>query len=330
MIDGKSIAVVIPSFKEETQIEGVISTMPEFVDRIIVIDDCSPAPDRTVEIVRAIEAVDPRVVLKVHDVNRGVGGAIATGYRVAYDESIDVTAVMAGDGQMDPSELLRIVLPVVRGRADYTKANRLSRASDWAQIPRTRLIGNLSLSLLTRFATGYWTLNDAQTGYTASANWLLGEFLDRGIYARYGVPNDLLLTCAFAGARVIDIPQRPVYDVGETSKLRPSKVAFPIFMLLVKGFFRRVFVQNLLVESNPIPFCYLFSFFGLVGGIIWSSSLAWRSIVGEIQPTELVPALLLLFGGVLLFVLAVILDVVLSGERARARSAIREEVEGAV
>lgn len=325
MIEGKSVAVVVPCYKEESQIERVISTMPSFVDRIVVVDDCSPQPDQTVEIVRSLAQADSRIVLEVHTANKGVGGAIETGYEVAFKEKIDVTAVMAGDGQMDPEELLGIVLPVIRGRADYTKANRLSRASDWAQIPRTRLVGNLSLSLLTRFATGYWTINDAQTGYTATAHWLLGEFLQRGVYARYGVPNDLLLTCAFAGARVVDVPQRPVYHVGEESKLRPSKVAFPIFVLLAKGFFRRVFVHNLLVESNPIPFCYLFAMLGLLSGSTWTTWLGWRAVSGEIQSTELIPALLLLFGGALMFVLAVILDVVLSAERSRSRYSARDE-----
>lgn len=321
MLYEKTVGVVVPCFKEETQIATVLETMPEYVDRIYVVDDASPVPDRTRKIVEEYSHHDKRVVLLVHEENAGVGAAIETGYKAAFEERIDVTAVMAGDGQMDPDELRSIVMPVATGQADYSKANRLSRPSDWRVVPRTRLVGNLILSLLTRFATGYWTINDAQTGYTASANWLLGEFLDRGVYPRYGVPNDLLLTCALSGARVVDVPQRPVYHVGEQSKLRPGKVAVPIARLLLKGFLYRVFFHNLFIEGSPSPFAYFFGVIGSIGGTTWTVSVIFRSLFGSVEAVEVVASLILLMIGILLFAFAVVLDILLSGERARSRSA---------
>ena len=65
MFEGSSIAVVVPCFNEETQIRGVIETMPAFVDRIIVIDDRSP--DSTADVVRDCMRQDARVELLVHE-----------------------------------------------------------------------------------------------------------------------------------------------------------------------------------------------------------------------------------------------------------------------
>ena len=167
----------------------------------------------------------PNVDLVARHENGGVGAAIESGYIRALELDADIACVMAGDGQMDPADLHRIVHPVATGRADYAKANRLTLEYSWQSIPRTRLIGNMLLSFLTRFATGYWTVGDAQTGYTAGVSPLIAQFVKRGIYPRYGVPNDLLISCALFGARVVDIPTEPRYDVGEQSKLRPSRMA---------------------------------------------------------------------------------------------------------
>ena len=74
MFKSKSICVVVPAYKEETQIGMVIETMPEYVDKIVIVDDASP--DKTVEKVRLyMDSID-RIVLIEHSRNQGVGGAI--------------------------------------------------------------------------------------------------------------------------------------------------------------------------------------------------------------------------------------------------------------
>ena len=123
MYDGKSVAVVVPAYNEEALIASTVSTIPDFVDRIIVVDDGSK--DATVE--RAKDA-DPRVDLIVHEQNQGVGAAIVTGYKRAIAEEMDVTAVMAADGQMDPDDLETLVQGITTDQVDYAKANRLFTA----------------------------------------------------------------------------------------------------------------------------------------------------------------------------------------------------------
>jgi glycosyltransferase involved in cell wall biosynthesis len=93
MLDGKTVAVVVPAFEEERLVASTVEGVPAFVDRIIVVDDGSS--DATAE--RA-QAADPRVELVRHERNMGVGAAIVTGYRRAREEEVDVTCVMAADG----------------------------------------------------------------------------------------------------------------------------------------------------------------------------------------------------------------------------------------
>ncbi|HWN22581.1 MAG TPA: glycosyltransferase family 2 protein, partial [Gaiellaceae bacterium] len=159
MVDGKRVAVVVPAHDEERLIAATIAGIPEFVDRVLVVDDAST--DATGERVR--ELADERVRLVVRERQGGVGAAIVTGYEAALEEGIDVTCVMAADNQMDPADLLTLVEPVARGEVDYAKANRLVSGEAWKLIPRTRYLGNAILSLLTKIASGYWHVADSQT-----------------------------------------------------------------------------------------------------------------------------------------------------------------------
>ena len=124
-----------------------------------------------------------------HERNAGVGAAIVTGYQRALAEGIDVSCVMAADNQMDPADLEKIALPVVRGELDYAKANRLFTGEAWRVIPRSRYLGNAVLSLLTKIASGYWHVADSQSGYTAASREMLAQLdLDR-IYPRLRLPE---------------------------------------------------------------------------------------------------------------------------------------------
>ena len=231
MLEGKRVAVVVPAFDEERLIGTTLSGIPDFVDRILVIDDASR--DGTAE--RARASGDPRVEVVSHERNQGVGAAILTGYRRALEEGIDVTCVMAGDNQMDPADLEAIAGPVARGEVDYAKANRLFTGRAWELMPHTRYLGNAILSLLTKIASGYWHVADSQSGYTAIGRSTL-ELLDLDrIYARYGFPNDMLVHLNVINARVRDVPSRPVYGVGETSDIRLRRVIPAISWLLTKA-----------------------------------------------------------------------------------------------
>src|SRR5512139_2352266 len=212
MYRNNTIAVVVPAYNEEKLIRKVLETTPVFVDHIVVVDDAST--DRTGEVVQTRRAEDPRVIYLRHPSNEGVGAAITTGYKWSRDRKVDVTVVMAGDGQMNPDDLPRLLDPIVAGEADYAKGNRLFTGKAWSVIPKTRYIGNAILSFLTKIASGYWHVADSQSGYAAMTLEVLQTLDLDAIYKRYGMPNDLLVKLNVFNFRVKDVPVTPVYGIG--------------------------------------------------------------------------------------------------------------------
>ena len=307
MLQNKTIAVVIPAYNEESQIGMVIETMPAFVDKIIVVNDCSA--DKTTDIVKSfwtthhnngiaienllekdipghfnradravqkqsrnelslfapsvIENTKPhteRIILINLTKNSGVGAAIARGYKWCKDYGIDCTAVMAGDGQMDPAELESICNPVIKDNIDYSKGNRLIHRSALLVIPKIRFFGNSILSILTKLASGYWHVSDTQTGYTAISNKALNAIRLYDIYKKYGMPNDMLVKLNISFCTLKEVEIKPVYDIGEKSKMKLFKVIPRISWLLFKSFFKRLWIKYLFRDFHPLFLLYNFSF----------------------------------------------------------------------
>jgi glycosyltransferase involved in cell wall biosynthesis len=254
MYKDKTVCVVVPCHNEETQIGKVVSTMPDFVDRIVIVDDKSK--DRTAEVVRELAEADPRIVLIVHEVNQGVGGAIGSGYKWARDNDMDAAVVMAGDAQMDPADLPNLLDPVFDEGVDYSKGNRLIWRGSYRLIPKRRFFGNSILSLLTKIASGYWHVADSQTGYTVANKAVLHALDWDAMYKRYGQPNDVLIKLNIENFRVRDVPIRPVYGVGEVSGIKIRRVIFTISNVLVKGFLNRLWEKYIVRDFHPLVFFY--------------------------------------------------------------------------
>ena len=306
MLFNKTVAVVVPAYNEEKQIGQVLDTMPDFVDRIIVVNDCST--DRTASIVLShinqdrssrqlikedhckiideqydraeillkekqkndIQYYIPsetantnpetdRIILINHLKNGGVGASIARGYKWCLDHAIDCTAVMAGDGQMDPSELEKICTPVLTEGIDYVKGNRLIHGGARLVMPQTRFLGNSILSILTKIASGYWHVSDTQTGFTAISLSSLNAIKIHEIYPRYGMPNDLLVKLNIAFCTLKEVKIKPIYNIGETSKMKVHRVIPRIAWLLFKSFFKRLWVKYLFRDFHPLFLLYQFA-----------------------------------------------------------------------
>ncbi len=283
---GKTIGVVVPCYKEQEQILGVLESMPDFVDCTIVIDDRSP--DNTVEVIREFiekQGQPERFILIEHEKNAGVGAAITTGYHEAIRRKIEVVAVMAGDGQMDPKQLRMLVAPVAGGQADYAKANRLYYRKAWEMIPRKRYLGNAFLSMLTKIASGYWHVADSQTGYTAISLEALETIELDKLYPRYGYPNDMLVRLNIYDFRVVDIPLRPVYNVGETSKMKLWKVIPTMSWLIFRRFCWRIWRKYVIHDFHPLVFFYLGGMFLGAVGLALFVRMIWMWIAtGTIPP----------------------------------------------
>ena len=303
MFDGRTIIVVVPAHNEEKLIGTVLDTMPAIVDRVIVVDDASG--DGTAAALDALRARHPRLRAIRPENTGGVGAAIVTGYKAALEEAPQnaLVAVMAGDAQMDPADLPRLLAPLAAGQADYTKGNRLRSGQAWNIIPRHRYLGNAALSFATKIASGYWHVADSQSGYTAVTSEALGMLqLDR-LYPRYGFPNHLLVELNLYDFRVRDVPIRPVYNVGEVSGIRLHRVVPTISWLLFRCYFWRIKEKYVIRDFHPLVFFLAFGMLLTGGGLALGAwILYYRLTSGALSPnTVIFDAFCLIMGMQMLF-----------------------------
>ena len=234
MYKGLKIGVVVLAYKVEKQIKGVIESLPHFIDKVYVVDDGSP--DSTAEIVKAFN--HSRVNLIRHGINSGPGMALSTGYQAALADNMDIVVKLDGDGQMSPNQIENLIMPIIRGEADYTKGNRLSRPELHYSMPRFRLFGNRMLTLLTRIASGYWHINDSQNGFTAISREAL-QAIKPSLYPYYGYLNDLLVQLNVHHFKTLDVPMPAKYG-GERSSIRLNKYVPKLSWLLLISFLWRL------------------------------------------------------------------------------------------
>jgi glycosyltransferase involved in cell wall biosynthesis len=248
------------------------------------------------------------VVLR-HERNQGVGGAIATGYEWVRDHGYDVAVVMAGDAQMDPADLPALLDPVVTGRVDYAKGNRLFTGEAWKVIPRVRYLGNSMLSLLTKIASGYWQVADSQCGYTAISRRAL-EIVDWSrTYRRYGQPNDLLVRLNVYDLAVADVPVRPVYGIGERSGVKPLRMIPRLALLLARLFVYRMVQKYVIRDFHPLVFFYaLGALLTLPGVGLGLYLLAYRAFTGPVAATSALFAMFMVVSGLQLVLFAMWFD----------------------
>lgn len=269
VLDGVSLAVVIPVYNEAGLIGDVIETVPEYVETVYVIDDHSTdgtwaeiqayrtdttdagTADETANRLvttdgsgRAFQRSERCVSVTTvrHAENRGRGAAVVTGYRLALQAGHDVVAVIDGDGQMDPEILHEIVAPVASGSADYAKGNRLVSRFHTEEMSRWRLFGNLLLTLLTLIASGQWQLRDPQNGYTAISSDALEQLDLEKLYEEYGFLNDLLIRLDAHEMHIVDVPMEAVYGE-ETSGIRYQSFVPKLSLLLLRGFLWRLWTK---------------------------------------------------------------------------------------
>jgi glycosyltransferase involved in cell wall biosynthesis len=266
MYKGQRIAAVVPAYNEAKLIERTIGTMPDFIDHIIVINDCST--DDTSALAR--QSNDPRVTVIDHAKNTGVGGAILDGHKLALELGADINVVMAGDGQMDPAYLPDLLDPLCDHGYEFTKANRFYSSTSYRGMPLIRVLGSIALSFATKVGSGYWNLFDPQNGYTAVHRSALRR-LDLSRIARgYEFENDLLIWLNIVNARAKDVPIPANYGE-EVSTMKLHRVVGSIGGLLIRGFWRRMFLKYVLLSFSPVALLFFTGLalvlFGLAVGV---------------------------------------------------------------
>ena len=309
MFQEHRVSVVIPAHDEERLIERVVEGIPAFVDHIIVVDDASQ--DKTAEKLAGLKARQgERLVLIRHPKNQGVGGSIVTGYEAALRISSEkhLVAVMAGDAQMDPEDLPKLLTPCARGEVDYAKGNRLITGEAWRLIPHTRYLGNAVLSLLTKIASGYWHVADSQTGYTVITAEALAVLQLHRLYPRYGFPNHLLVELNNYDFRVRDVPIKPVYNVGEVSGIRLHKVIPTISWLLFRCYFWRMKEKYIIRDFHPLIFFLAFGMMLAGGSTLFGLYLAYLRTMGPVSPVSAIFATMSFTSGIQSILFALWMD----------------------
>jgi glycosyltransferase involved in cell wall biosynthesis len=301
---GLQVAVVVPAFNEERLVTRTLAGMPDFVDMMVVVDDAST--DDTAELVANV--TDPRVHLLRHIVNTGVGGAICDGHRWALEKGADVAVVMAGDNQMDPAHLPALLDPIAEDGVQFTKANRFGNMTTFHGMPMARLFGNVTLSFLTKAASGYWNVFDPQNGYTAIHRSALAR-LDLDRLARgYSFENDLLISLNILGVRARDVPVPAVY-ADEVSHLHIRREAPRLAALMFRGFWRRMVLKYVFPSFSAVALLF---FSGLTLCVI-GLGFGIFAIIDSIGPSAASPGTVLLavapmLTGIHLLVQSLVLD----------------------
>jgi dolichol-phosphate mannosyltransferase len=230
------ISVVIPAFKVSKHILGLLAKIGPEVGAIYVVDD--GRPEKTGELV-VKNCTDSRVHVIYHPENRGVGGAVMTGYRTALRDGVEIIVKLDGDGQMNPSLIPRIVRSIQQEQADYTEGNRFFNVEYIREMPLLRILGNLALSFFSKLSSGYWHIFDPNNGFTAINAKAAAQLPLNKISSRYFFESDMLFRLNLMRAVVVDVPMDAFYG-DETSNLRLRLSVFEFGGKHIRNAFNRI------------------------------------------------------------------------------------------
>ncbi len=277
--------VIIPCYKVKDKILKVVQPIPDTVDHIFVIDDC--CPEQSGQYLLS-NINDSRVEVVFHSKNKGVGGAVKTGFHHALKNKCDIAIKIDGDGQMNPELIPKFLNPITSNYADYSKGNRFFKIKYLKQMPTARLIGNTGLSFISKLSTGYWNLMDFTNGYIAIRCDIL-QYMDlEDVDNRYFFETDMLYQLGIIRAKVLDIPMESVY-ADEHSSLSVISSLFEFSIKHSKLFCKRIFINYFLRDFNAgsifLILGLVFLFITLFSGLpIWwhNKALAISTPTGTI------------------------------------------------
>ncbi|MCE1164093.1 MAG: glycosyltransferase family 2 protein [Bacteroidetes bacterium] len=294
-MDKFKTAVIIPCYRVRETIADVINAVPEMIQRIYIIDD--KCPDKSGNFVES-SVNDPRVKVIYHSKNKGVGGAMKTGYRTALEDGFDIMVKIDGDGQMDPRLIMQFTDRIKVKSADYVKGNRFYLLDNLAGMPRIRMVGNFAISFFSKLVSGYWELMDPANGFTAITKEALNILpLDR-IDDGYFFENDMLFRLGTFRLAVEEISIESVYR-NEKSNLKVSVVLFSFPFKYINRFVKRIFYNYFLRDFNLGSLYIVLSTLMITAGTIFGAYKWIKSYETNIPSTAgtvIIPTLLLIFG----------------------------------
>jgi glycosyltransferase involved in cell wall biosynthesis len=266
------ICCVIPTYRARATICDVVRATLEHVDLVLVVDDA--CPQRSGDLVAATFERDRRVRVIQREHNGGVGAAVKSGIAACIELEADIIIKLDADGQMDPG----FIPAIVRCFHDdpslaYVKGNRFVNASVLQRMPKVRLFGNAALSLLVKFASGYWNVLDPTNGYVAFNRRALPYLEWQSFADSYFFEISVLGELGLRQAAIGEIEMPAVYGEERSSlSIRRVLVEFPPKLLRLT--MRRLLLQYFLFDVNlgsiyvMLGTC-LSLFAALFGGFEW-------------------------------------------------------------
>lgn len=272
------ISLVIPCYRVRSKIINVLESFAPHVDNIIAVDDC--CPENTADLLKEYSKTNPtKPTIITHDQNQGVGGAMKTGFQAALESGADIIVKVDGDGQMDVKYLKRLIAPIQKQQADFSKANRFFDLDALESMPPIRRIGNLGLSILTKFASGYWHISDPTNGYFAIHRKALQQLNFNKISDDYFFETSLLIQLNIIRAKAVDIPI-PAKYADEQSSLSIKKALYQFPIKLIKGSLNRTYWRYFIHDVNAVTLFLLLGFTFTIGGFAFGG---YHWMLGSIQ-----------------------------------------------
>lgn len=308
MFRNKKFAITVAAFNEEKLIAKTINALPDFIDEIFVVNDGST--DKTQKVVEKLASDNKKITLLNNEQNRGVGFTVTRGLKAARDKKYDLIAVTAGDAQCDPNYLAKMADTLLDEGWDYVKANRFKNLDALRRMPKHRRIGNIIITIMTKFATGYYSIFDTQNGYGVFTLDVLERLPFELIGERYDYENTMLIALSVIDAQIKDHPVPAIYgDEESTIKLLPT--VWRAVKVLFFGFWRRIYYKYIIFDFHPISLFLLSGLVLMLFGFGFGLYIAAVRILSDISPstgTVMISAIPLLVG-FQLFLTAMIMDV---------------------
>ena len=261
-----NIAIAIPCYKVAQHLQNVVAGIPDFVDHILLVDDCSP--DSTPALVDSLTSSHPRITPIHHDKNCGVGGAMKTAFCKALEIGVDVVVKLDGDGQMDPTYIAPLVEALAD--ADFAKGNRLFDRQMLQRMPAARRMGNMGIGFMVKTASGYWTISDPVNGFFAIRTSTLRQMDFARIADRFFFESSMLIEMHYTGARIHEVSMPAIYG-NEKSNLSIGKTLLSFPPKLIAAWLRRLHLSYFVFDFNICSLYLLVGLpsflFGLIFGI---------------------------------------------------------------
>jgi len=224
----KKLIVMIPAFNEELSLPWVISAIPKKIegfDKIetIVINDGST--DKTAKIAKKSGA---HVIS--HDSNKGLGAAFQTGINTALAKGADVIINIDGDMQFNPTDIPKLMTPIIAGQADMVTATRFKNKDDVSKnMPRAKKIGNFFFTNLVNTLTGQ-KFTDSQCGFRAYSR---EAAIRLNLFGSFTYTQEVFFDLINKGLRIKEIPIKVKYYKHRNSHISSSLLNYGLNALVI-------------------------------------------------------------------------------------------------